>query len=231
LGSVGTSYPGGTCLLDTHGPAAESADSDASTLTTTNEPGSTRRRRTALNHEPPRTTTVQPPPYPDSLSLYEQPFEPRTAFEPRTTWPVSTHKKLSTQKAPHTKGSFSLSTRSFYHAGPRPLAPPCSRLARPFWACLFPLGQSGQRTRPPLVKVTGGRSRSCAWRTCCLTLLASSGPKNLLSLLALWCGVLAGNRAALAPRTALAGVTGGKTHAPWLFPVAPAWRSCPHGAR
>ena len=27
------------------------------------------------------------------------------------------------------------------------------------WACLFPLGQSGQRTRPPLARVTGG-----AWR-------------------------------------------------------------------
>ena len=24
------------------------------------------------------------------------------------------------------------------------------------WACLFPLGQSGQRTRPPLARVTGG---------------------------------------------------------------------------
>ena len=42
------------------------------------------------------------------------------------------------------------------HPRPRLLGPPRSRLARPFWACLRPLRQSGEPTRPPLIKVTGG---------------------------------------------------------------------------
>jgi len=45
------SCPGGTCLPHTHGPAAESTDSDASALTTTNELGSTRRRTNWAPHD------------------------------------------------------------------------------------------------------------------------------------------------------------------------------------
>ena len=43
-------------------------------------------------------------------------------------------------------------------------APPPSLVPRPFWACLRSLCQSGERTRPPLVNVTGGRSHRCAGR-------------------------------------------------------------------
>ena len=135
----------------THGPAAESADSDASAHTMTNQPSPTESR-----------------------------LSPKSSF-PHTRQALSSHTHTACPKRRYkTKSSFfttrtrspknCLSTRRFLHQAPtnktaspradiiRRTPPPSTAplsVGPPPGRVLLPLGQPGRRARPPLINSTG----------------------------------------------------------------------------
>ena len=147
------SCPGGTCLPDTHGPAAESADSDASTLSTTNELGSTRRRTNRLEQPslPPKKLLTQPHtrlnPLPSRLSTKHEaksfPFSGSVSSLLRTT-------------------SLNPNCSSSSFSRLRLLGPPRSPLARPEGACQ-PKKRRSEEAESGVIKRRVDKLRRAFW--------------------------------------------------------------------
>ena len=142
------SCPGGR-VLAAHGPAAESANSDASTPTTRNELGSTRRRTNLLEPRPcnHHRTTNSP-----SLRLQASGFLMNELLRTTSTsLLVSTHKALHTKK----RALQLVHTLILFSEAPPPRTASLSA-GTPLLGMPFSSRPIGPEDTPPLVKVTGG---------------------------------------------------------------------------